>query len=44
MVALIAEEYPGREAVALDVGAILAGGGGGIHCITQQIPTSDVRG
>jgi agmatine deiminase len=38
MVALIAEQYPGREAVALDVGAILAAGGGGIHCITQQIP------
>jgi agmatine deiminase len=39
MVALIAEQYPGREALALDVGAILAAGGGGIHCITQQIPT-----
>ena len=38
MVALIAEQYPGREAIALDVGAILAAGGGGIHCITQQIP------
>jgi agmatine deiminase len=39
MAALIAEQYPGREAVALDVGAILAGGGGGIHCITQQLPS-----
>ncbi|MGB0112287.1 MAG: agmatine deiminase family protein [Ilumatobacteraceae bacterium] len=38
MVALIAEQYPGRDAVALDVGAVLAAGGGGIHCITQQIP------
>ena len=38
MVALIAEQYPGREAVALDVGAVLAAGGGGIHCITQQLP------
>jgi agmatine deiminase len=38
MVALIAEQYPGREPVALDVGAILAAGGGGIHCITQQLP------
>jgi len=38
MVALIADQYPGRHAVALDVGAILAAGGGGIHCITQQVP------
>lgn len=38
MVALIAEQHPGREAVALDVGAVLAAGGGGIHCITQQLP------
>ena len=29
---------PGREVVGLDVGAILAYGGGGIHCITQQVP------
>jgi agmatine deiminase len=35
---LIAEQYPGRETIALDVGAILAYGGGGIHCITQQVP------
>jgi agmatine deiminase len=38
MVALIAQQYPDREAIALDVGAVLAAGGGGIHCITQQIP------
>lgn len=38
MVALIAEQYPGREPVALDVGVVLAAGGGGIHCITQQLP------
>jgi agmatine deiminase len=38
MVALIADQYPGREPIALDVGAVLAGGGGGIHCITQQLP------
>jgi agmatine deiminase len=38
MVDLIAEPCPGREAVAFDVGAILAGGGGGIHYITQQLP------
>jgi agmatine deiminase len=40
MLAIIAEQFPEREAVALDVGAILAVGGGGIHCITQQIPAS----
>jgi agmatine deiminase len=38
MVALIGEQFPGRETIGLDVGAILARGGGGIHCITQQIP------
>jgi agmatine deiminase len=36
--AIIAEQYPGREVLGLDVGAILAFGGGGIHCTTQQIP------
>ena len=40
MVAVIAEQYPGRETITLDVGAILAAGGGGIHCITQQVPAS----
>ncbi len=38
MVALIAEQFPGRNVFGLDIGAILAIGGGGIHCITQQIP------
>jgi agmatine deiminase len=38
MVAVIADQYPGRDTIAVDVGAILAYGGGGIHCITQQIP------
>ena len=38
MLDLIGEQYPGREVVGLDVGAVLAYGGGGIHCITQQIP------
>ena len=38
MVAIIGEQYPGREVLALNVGAILALGGGGIHCITQQVP------
>jgi agmatine deiminase len=40
MLALIGEQYPGREIVGLDVGAVLAHGGGGIHCITQQVPTA----
>ena len=38
MVAIIDEQYPGRTTVPLDVGAVLAYGGGGIHCITQQVP------
>ena len=38
MLAMIGELYPGRETFGLDVGAVLAHGGGGIHCITQQIP------
>jgi agmatine deiminase len=44
MVAIIAEQYPGRETIALDVGAILAYGGGGIHCITQQVPALTGQG
>jgi agmatine deiminase len=35
--ALIAALYPGREAVAVP-GETLALGGGGVHCITQQVP------
>lgn len=38
MLAIIAEQFPGREVIGLDVGPILALGGGGIHCITQQVP------
>lgn len=38
MCALIGESFPGRQVIDLEVGAILAHGGGGIHCITQQIP------
>jgi agmatine deiminase len=38
MVALIAEQFDGRDTFALEVGEILAIGGGGIHCITQQVP------
>lgn len=40
MVQMISEYFPGRTAVALDIGRILAIGGGGIHCITQQRPAS----
>ena len=40
MVALIAEQFPKRTTFALDIGEILAVGGGGIHCITQQIPAA----
>jgi agmatine deiminase len=43
MLAIIADEYPGREVVALGVGDVLAHGGGGIHCITQQIPAAPAR-
>lgn len=38
MCALIGEQYPGRQVVPIEVGAVLAFGGGGIHCITQQVP------
>lgn len=33
----LSELFPGREAVGID-GRVLALGGGGIHCITQQVP------
>jgi agmatine deiminase len=38
MLAVIAAQYPDRDVIGLDVGGILAYGGGGIHCITQQVP------
>jgi agmatine deiminase len=38
MLGLIGSFFPRREVIGLDVGEILAVGGGGIHCITQQIP------
>lgn len=38
MLGLIGSQCPRREVIGLDVGEILAVGGGGIHCITQQIP------
>jgi agmatine deiminase len=37
MLALVGAEYPGREVVPVP-GAVLAHGGGGVHCITQQVP------
>jgi agmatine deiminase len=37
--ALIADHYPGREVVGVP-GAVLAHGGGGVHCITQQVPST----
>jgi agmatine deiminase len=38
---LFAEAYPDREVIAVP-GAVLAYGGGGPHCITQQVPIKDV--
>jgi agmatine deiminase len=38
--AIIAEAYPGRDVVPVP-GAVLAYGGGGPHCITQQVPIRD---
>ena len=37
--ALLGALYPGREAVAVP-GETLAVGGGGVHCITQQVPVA----
>jgi agmatine deiminase len=37
MLALIGDEYPGRDVIAVP-GAVLAHGGGGVHCITMQVP------
>ncbi len=37
--AIIGEAYPDREVVSVP-GAVLAYGGGGPHCITQQVPAS----
>jgi len=34
---LLEELYPDREVVALDIDAVAAGGGG-IHCVTHQLP------
>jgi agmatine deiminase len=35
--ALLESLYPGRRAVPVS-GTTLAIGGGGVHCITQQVP------
>jgi agmatine deiminase len=37
--AVLAGAYPGREVVAVP-GEVLAAGGGGPHCITQQVPVA----
>jgi agmatine deiminase len=39
VLALLGSLYPGREVVAVG-GEILALGGGGVHCITQQVPAT----
>jgi agmatine deiminase len=36
--AIIGAAFPGRQVVPVS-GAVLAFGGGGPHCITQQVPT-----
>jgi agmatine deiminase len=38
MLALLGEFIPSHDIVGLEIGEILARGGGGIHCITQQVP------
>jgi agmatine deiminase len=37
-VAAIAELYPDRELVTVPAAALFAYGGGGPHCVTQQVP------
>jgi agmatine deiminase len=37
----IAAAYPGREVVGVP-GVTIAFGGGGPHCITQQVPAADL--
>jgi agmatine deiminase len=39
--AIIGSCFPGRDVVAVP-GAVLAQGGGGVHCITQQVPSTPV--
>jgi agmatine deiminase len=40
--ATIGEAFPGREVVPVP-GRVLAYGGGGPHCITQQVPARGSR-
>ena len=35
---LLGEQFSGRDVIGLEVGTVLAWGGGGIHCITHQVP------
>jgi len=37
-VAAITELYPGREVATVRAAELFAYGGGGPHCITQQVP------
>jgi agmatine deiminase len=39
MLAIIGDVYAGRDVVAVP-GELLAYGGGGVHCITQQLPAA----
>ena len=39
MLAIVGAQYPGREVIAVP-GALLAHGGGGVHCITMQVPAT----
>ena len=39
MLDLIGSTYPGRDVIPVP-GAVLAHGGGGVHCITQQVPSA----
>jgi agmatine deiminase len=38
MLEIIGGSYQGRDVVPVP-GAVLAHGGGGVHCITQQVPS-----
>jgi agmatine deiminase len=39
MLARIAEAFPGREVVPVPA-CVIGFGGGGVHCITQQVPVA----